>query len=170
MRYCFSCKYLAPSDAIFCTHCGRSFGGRRCPQHHLSPPDARACGQCGSTELTESTASLVPTKLLGGVAVLAVAAVAAFVLPPLFRTGASALSSGTQRAVSQAFLVSLLDRSLAFFLVASILLRIMPGEMGRATRRGLAQGIGYFLRTFFYFLAGIPRMIAALVFAATRRR
>ena len=170
MRYCFSCKYLAPSDAIFCTHCGKSFGGRRCPQHHLSPPDARACGQCGSTELTESTTSIMPIRLLGGVAVLVVAAVAAYVLPPLFRSGASAISSGAQRAVNEAFLVRMLDRGLAFFLVTAILLRILPGEIGRATRRSLAQGISYFLRTFFYFLAGIPRMIAALIFATTRRR
>ena len=112
----------------------------------------------------------MPTKLLGGVVVLAAATVAAFALPPLLGSGASALSTGFQQAMSRIFSVRLLDRGLAFFIVGSILLRIMPGEMGRATRRGLAQGIGYFLRTFFYFLAGIPRMIAALIFAATRRR
>lgn len=60
MRYCLRCRHLSGSGPL-CTHCGRSFGGRLCDHkkgRHLNPPDANFCGQCGSTGLTEATASL----------------------------------------------------------------------------------------------------------------
>jgi hypothetical protein len=60
MRYCLACHRLS-SDGPLCTQCGRSFGGRLCKgkKHHLNPPDAQFCGQCGTTDLADAT-SYVP--------------------------------------------------------------------------------------------------------------
>lgn len=59
MRYCLGCRHFS-ADGPLCTHCGRSFGGRRChgKKHHLNPPDAQVCGQCGTTDLSDAAASL----------------------------------------------------------------------------------------------------------------
>ncbi len=55
MRLCLSCRFVSPADSLLCGRCGRSFGGRLCPRHHLSPAGSRFCVQCGKQELTEST-------------------------------------------------------------------------------------------------------------------
>ena len=85
MRYCLRCRRLS-SDGRLCTSCGGSFGGRLCDRPtspHLNPPDARICGQCGSTRLYEPARSIplsgIGTLLKAGV-LLGLAWVAA---PPL---------------------------------------------------------------------------------------
>ncbi len=55
MRLCLSCRFVSPADSLLCGRCGRSFGGRLCPRHHLSPAGSRFCVRCGKQELTEST-------------------------------------------------------------------------------------------------------------------
>lgn len=55
MIICRSCFTVWPDEALYCGQCKRSFGGRRCPKGHLSPPSVTACVQCASTELSGST-------------------------------------------------------------------------------------------------------------------
>lgn len=166
MRYCFSCKYLSPRQAIYCAHCGGSFGGRRCPQHHLSPADAKVCIQCGTNELTQPSSSFSISGVVQVAMVLLVGIVAAVAAPPLFR----ALSSGASTAWSRIFSIAMLDRVLAFVLVSSLLLRLLPGELGRVVRRNAARLLDMLLKSFLYFLAGIPQLIASLINAIARRR
>ena len=166
MRYCFSCKYLSPRQAIYCAHCGGSFGGRRCPQHHLSPADAKVCIQCGTNELTQPSSSFSVSGMVQVALVVLVGVVAAMAAPSLFR----ALSSGASTAWSRVFNVVVFDRVLAFVLVSSLLLRLLPGEIGRVVRRNAARLLDMILKSFLYFLAGIPQLIASLINAITRRR
>jgi len=55
MRLCLSCRFVSPAASLLCGRCGRSFGGRLCPRHHLSPVGSRFCVQCGKQELTDAT-------------------------------------------------------------------------------------------------------------------
>ena len=55
MRLCLSCRFVSPAGSLLCGRCGRSFGGRLCPRHHLSPAGSQFCVQCGKKELTDST-------------------------------------------------------------------------------------------------------------------
>jgi len=55
MRLCLTCRKLSGSGTLFCSHCGRTFGGRRCPKDHLSPAWSRFCPTCGATALTDPT-------------------------------------------------------------------------------------------------------------------
>jgi hypothetical protein len=98
--------------------------------------------------------------------VVLVGVVAAVAAPPLFR----ALSSGASAAWSRIFSIAMFDRVLAFVLVSSLLLRLLPGEIGRVVRRNAARLLDMLLKSFLYFLAGIPRLIAALINAIAQRR
>ena len=55
MRLCLSCRFVSPAGSLLCGRCGRSFGGRLCPRHHLSPAGSQFCVQCGKKELTDAT-------------------------------------------------------------------------------------------------------------------
>lgn len=55
MRLCLSCRFVSPAGSLLCGRCGRSFGGRLCPRHHLSPAGSQFCVQCGKKELTDPT-------------------------------------------------------------------------------------------------------------------
>lgn len=55
MRVCLSCWFVSPVGSLLCGRCGRSFGGRLCPRHHLSPAGSQFCVQCGKQELIEAT-------------------------------------------------------------------------------------------------------------------
>lgn len=52
MTYCFHCGRLTWGKPLFCNYCGRSFAGKLCPRLHVNPRNAKACSQCGSTELS----------------------------------------------------------------------------------------------------------------------
>lgn len=54
MRLCLSCRFVSPTGALRCGRCGRSFGGRLCPRHHLSPAGSQFCVECGRQDLTEA--------------------------------------------------------------------------------------------------------------------
>ncbi len=58
MCLCLSCRFVSPADSLRCGRCRRSFGGRLCPRHHLSPAGSQFCVQCGKQELTDATLSL----------------------------------------------------------------------------------------------------------------
>jgi hypothetical protein len=51
VKYCLECHRIWPSEALICGSCRKSFGGRLCHQHHLSPPGATCCVVCGSRKL-----------------------------------------------------------------------------------------------------------------------
>lgn len=57
MRYCSHCKRLNTEHPPFCRYCGRSWNARLCPRGHPNPTDANFCGECGNTDLTETTGS-----------------------------------------------------------------------------------------------------------------
>jgi hypothetical protein len=59
MRFCLTCHSFS-ADGLFCTQCGRSFGGRLCnsKKRHLNPPDAQFCGECGNSDLVEAASSV----------------------------------------------------------------------------------------------------------------
>ena len=166
MLYCRSCKYLSPSESIYCGSCGRSFGGRRCPNHHLSPPDSRVCVQCGTPELSEATPSLAPLGTVRIVGIIVSGLVLFATLPSLLRGAQNQMSFAWHRL----FNIMALDRALAYVLICTFLLNLLPGEFGRVVRRNLARALDMALRGFLYFLAGIPRLIAAIIFTSSRRR
>ena len=58
MRLCLTCRFVSPDGALLCGRCGRSFDGRLCPRHHLSPAGSQFCVQCGRQDLTEATLHL----------------------------------------------------------------------------------------------------------------
>lgn len=135
MRLCLTCYRVWPREAILCGHCGRSFGGRRCPRRHLSPAAARCCVQCGATPLTEPTASVplawLPLGLAWGSALLVVI--------------------GLWHAVQRPLLAALardLERLAAWTIVIGLVLMLLPGDLGRwarcATSR-LFSGLGRLL-------------------------
>nr|WP_309695483.1 zinc ribbon domain-containing protein [Armatimonas sp.] len=166
MRYCSTCKFMSPRDALYCGHCARSFGGRRCPHHHLSPPDAKVCVQCGSPELTEAAGFLSVTGALRTVLLLAGGILAVVALPSLLH----ALSQGASSAWHGIFNVVVLDRVLAFVFVSALLLHLLPGEIGKVVRRNIARLLDMLLKGALYFLAGIPHLLAALIQGNRRRR
>lgn len=169
MRYCFKCKYLSPHEAIYCAHCGCSFGGRRCPKQHLSPIDARVCMQCGTSELTTATSSISISRTVQIASVLLLGIVAAAITPSLLRLIAQSASAGGQAFLS-IFNVALLDRVLGFLLGPTILLFLIPGEIGKSIRRSISRGISNLIREFFYFISKLPRLVISLLLSFSRRR
>lgn len=165
MRYCLSCKYLSPKDATYCGHCARSFGGRRCPQHHLSPPSARVCVQCGATELTEATGSFAPSSYARGFGIALVAVLAISFLPVLLKN----MGAGLSLVWQQIFNVRVLDRLLSIGLLL-LLLNFIPGDVGRSIRRGITRALGMIFSSSLRFISDIPRLLAALLYFKGRRR
>ena len=45
------------------------------------------------------------------------------------------------------------------------LLNLLPGELGRVVRRNLARALDMTLKDLLYFIAGTPRLIAALIYS-----
>ena len=166
MRYCLSCKYLSPSDAVYCGHCARSFGGRRCPQHHLSPSDSKVCIQCGTSELTEATGSFSPQRLLGVMGVVAVGIIGAVTIPRLVQSGAQ----GAKQLTSQFFSVWMLDRFLAYVVLPAILLHLIPGEIGRVIRRNLSRALDRLLRHTIGFFSGFFYFLGSLLHASRYKK
>ena len=124
------------------------------------------CIQCGTNELTQPSSSFSVSGMVQVALVLLVGVVAAVAAPSLFR----ALSSGASTAWSRVFNVVVFDRVLAFVLVSSLLLHLLPGEIGRVVRRNAARLLDMLLKSVLYFLAGIPQLIASLINAIARRR
>lgn len=166
MRYCLSCKYLSPNDAVYCGHCARSFGGRRCTQHHLSPPDSKVCIQCGATELTEATGSFLPQQILGIVGIVAAIAIGATTIPRLVQSGAQ----GAQQLTHRIFSVQTLDLFLAYIVLPTVLLHLIPGEIGRVIRRNLARTLDRLLRSTLNFFSGIPYFLSSLFHASRHKK
>ena len=129
MRLCLTCRYLSPKEAIFCAHCARSFGGRRCPRGHLAPMQAICCPECGRAELSEATRSFnlgLPLGLLfGGVGI-------AFLISliPLVRAAAPPAMSWLYLTAKGIFNVGIL---------VVIVLYLIPGRLGQEVRRGMGR-------------------------------
>src|SRR5260370_6527398 len=52
MKHCHRCEVNIPDVALFCIHCGNSFGARYCPRLHANPISADYCQACGSPDLS----------------------------------------------------------------------------------------------------------------------
>lgn len=73
MKYCPFCKRLNSGRPRICRYCGRSWHQRLCPRGHENPHNAQYCGDCGSTELTETVGPRswrVQLSLLAGLLLL----------------------------------------------------------------------------------------------------
>jgi len=54
MKYCGFCQRFNVGQPVYCRYCRHTFGVRICSHcHEVSPPEAQACGHCGSAELSE---------------------------------------------------------------------------------------------------------------------
>jgi hypothetical protein len=54
MRYCPRCRRFNPGNPQICHFCSATWYVRLCPRGHENPPNAQFCGQCGSTDLSET--------------------------------------------------------------------------------------------------------------------
>lgn len=52
MKRCRTCFHATAGDPLFCPSCGGSYDKRVCTKGHASPRSAKACGECGSRELS----------------------------------------------------------------------------------------------------------------------
>jgi uncharacterized membrane protein YvbJ len=52
MKYCNQCGKMTAGDALYCSHCGRTYDVRLCPRQHANPRGAEVCAKCGSRELS----------------------------------------------------------------------------------------------------------------------
>lgn len=126
MRLCLTCRYLSPKEAIFCAHCARSFGGRRCPRGHLAPMLAVCCPECGRADLSEATRSFNLGLPLG----LLVWGVGIAVLIPLVRAAAPPAMSWLYLTAKGLLNVGIL---------VVIALYLIPGRLGQDVRRSIGR-------------------------------
>lgn len=54
MKYCPHCRRFNPGSPIICHFCGHTWYVRLCPRGHENPSSAQYCGECGSTDLSET--------------------------------------------------------------------------------------------------------------------
>jgi DNA-directed RNA polymerase subunit RPC12/RpoP len=82
MRYCQNCHRLTAGEALFCSHCGASYGVKLCPSRHPNSRTAQVCSQCGSRDLSTPAprASLWLRPLLFGASLLPGVAIALLLL------------------------------------------------------------------------------------------
>src|SRR5437773_316303 len=89
MRYCSNCKRINTDHPPFCRYCGRSWYVRLCPRGHPNPRDANFCGDCGNTDLTETTGSI--PFWLRAVAWIGVGLILFTAAPTIFELASTAL-------------------------------------------------------------------------------
>ena len=145
MRLCRNCRYLANREAVFCPHCARSFGGRRCAKGHLSPPGAVCCQICGTAELSEATGSIplgfLPALLAGFLTLGAGALLLHFggaILSGVSTFGQSSVTVLLGKSPAHLWR-TLAERVLQFVLVWTVLLFLLPGKFGQEIRRGVGR-------------------------------
>lgn len=135
MRWCLACKRFS-GDGPICSSCGRSFGGRLChgKKRHLSPPDAKFCNQCGSTNLLEA-ASYVPlgwlSRLLtwGGLLMMLL-----WVVLPLMRWMGGTFKIGAGFRSPLVWLIESCASLLILVFLFYFLSALVPGETGKMLR------------------------------------
>ncbi len=54
MRLCTDCWHITTGKPLYCNRCGSSYNVKLCPRHHSNPRAAKACSQCGSSELSRA--------------------------------------------------------------------------------------------------------------------
>lgn len=168
MRYCLRCRRLS-SDGAICTSCGGSFGGRLCDyprRPHLNPPDARFCGQCGSTVLREAARSL-PLSWIGLLfkagALLGLAWMAG---PPLLHgigNGVGDFLGITRYRDSRVWAFETFVPWLIPLLVLYFLTTLLPGRVGRQVRGLLTRLLSRGVNLLFDVLHGAVRIVTRLV-------
>ncbi|MBA3914242.1 MAG: hypothetical protein H0X25_10435 [Acidobacteriales bacterium] len=52
MRYCHNCRHITTGKDPYCNQCGSTYNVRLCPRMHANPRAAKACSQCGATDLS----------------------------------------------------------------------------------------------------------------------
>ena len=122
MIYCISCKSLSPHRSRFCARCAKSFGFCYCPKGHSSPSSAQCCINCGSQELSSSTAYInlrFVTLLVALAITLVLLKLVLPLLPQLWRVALAVLDWSFAFVTGQS-LTNLLFNALHFLLLASI--------------------------------------------------
>lgn len=146
MKLCFACRQLSSSrdlsaDALFCPHCGLSFGVRRCTsckKMPSSPRDANHCVHCGGTKLTDGTAYLdlswmakllvLGSLFLGCYLFLDIPHVLAKLASPFLRLFC--------------FLFACLVHWVTMLFLGCVLLHIVPGDLGIQIRKLYSRAVG----------------------------
>ena len=143
--FCLHCRRLWPSEARFCGHCGRSFGGRYCQKGHRSPPSAHRCVLCGDVRLTLHTAYVslgwLYCGLSSGCLMLLVLILGVALLLAL-RAASTGVAGVLGRALrgAEAVLIAVVPP----LVLIALLLSALPESVGRPVRR-LALGFVYLL-------------------------
>ena len=52
MRICTNCWHITTGKPVYCNRCSSSYNVKLCSRQHVNPRAARACSECGSTELS----------------------------------------------------------------------------------------------------------------------
>jgi hypothetical protein len=117
-----------PAESRYCGHCRRTLNGRLCPDEHLSPKEAACCIHCGSTALSQSTATLS----LRWMRWLLLPFIGA---PVYFALGRSGFSFSHVLAGVLAVVV----HAMAFLVVGYVMLLMVPGGIGVQLRALFGQ-------------------------------
>src|SRR5262249_47309720 len=87
MRYCPNCKRLNFRRPVICMYCGRTWNVRLCPRGHVNRFDANFCGQCGNTELTDTSGpSPIWIRTIKWISYLVALIAIIYFVPPLVGT------------------------------------------------------------------------------------
>jgi hypothetical protein len=131
MRLCLSCRQLSSDrdlsgPSLFCPHCSKSFGVKRChscKKKPSSPLDATYCVHCGTDSLTEAT----PYLQFGWLAKLFLLGCAYFLVRCLWPHLASTSAWGPLLLSS---LTAIIDRVIFWLILFSLwylILCLVPG-------------------------------------------
>ena len=158
MKLCLNCRQMSSDHdlsgpALFCPHCGLSFGVRRCSKckkKPTSPRDATHCVHCGGTNLTAATSYLNFGWLSVSLSCVLVYVFARWIVLPLLEFLGASLN-GVGRSIHALFMVTL-DRVLFWIFFAVLLsafLSFLPKhlvepwqKLTKAAFRLMARGAG----------------------------
>lgn len=118
MRLCLTCYHLSAGASVYCSDCGRTFGGPVCRRGHRNPRGSRFCAVCGNAEMTVPT-GYVP---LGWVTALVT-------------LGAAWLVAACAWNYAVPFLWKAARATLAWAIVVTAFLWLIPGRTGISVRR-----------------------------------
>lgn len=127
MKLCLNCRQMSSDrdlsgPALFCPHCGLSFGVRRCgkcKKKPTSPRDATHCVHCGGTNLTAATSYLNFGWLSVSLSCGLIYVLARWIVLPLLGFFGASLN-GLGKSIHAVFMVTL-DRVLFWIFFAVLL-------------------------------------------------
>ena len=172
MKRCRKCGFVSPVGSRLCGGCGRSFRGRLCPANHRSPADVEFCVYCGSSDLTEYTASFP----LGWMSQLLVLGIGVLLVRWLWHHTAEAISLAWWGFVTLIAIVigcapqevheSIMSLC-ASALVVTLLLLVFPGRQGQVFR---AQARSIIVQVFRSTANMVISIVVSRISALTRAR